>query len=279
MKKFFLLIAPLFFALSCDYVDDPYAGGVTPPNPTDSAVMQNILIEDFTGHLCNNCPDAADMIHTLQHAPQFEGRVIGVAIHTGFFATPLAPPFDTDHRTVEGDDIGTFFGITSTTGFPTGMVNRKDYPNSNLKPYNDWPTHAAEYLNKEALVDIKSSTAYNASNRQLNLTVDLEWQRDTAGASHKILAMLTENNIKGAQKLPDQSTDTAYIFEHMFRRTFNGIYGEDCGSANITQGDQEQHSWNISLDAEWKENDCYIVVLVFDATTQEIKQVIEIPAM
>ena len=42
---------------------------------------RNVLIEDFTGQRCTNCPKATDAIHEMQEA--YGSSVIPVAIHCG----------------------------------------------------------------------------------------------------------------------------------------------------------------------------------------------------
>ena len=90
-----------------------------------SNIVQKVLIEDFTGHKCQNCPEAAEELHILQDS--YENQVIGIAIHAGFFAEPnsaVAPFLTTDFRTEKGTEIHDFFGANA---YPVGMVNRVDY--------------------------------------------------------------------------------------------------------------------------------------------------------
>ena len=69
---------------------------------------KKVLIEDFTGHLCPNCPDAArelDAIHDI-----YGDQIIGMAIHVSkSFARPYpasqAPSFQYDFRTNGGDEL------------------------------------------------------------------------------------------------------------------------------------------------------------------------------
>ena len=72
-------------------------------NPSN--IIQKILIEDFTGHTCQNCPEAAEELHTIQS--NYPSQVIGIAIHAGFFAEPENndTSFTTDFRTEKGNSI------------------------------------------------------------------------------------------------------------------------------------------------------------------------------
>jgi hypothetical protein len=93
------LIGLLSFATlvlgSCDEIDPPYMDGVqTPPIdttecpiptfPADTHHVKVVLLEDYTGHKCVNCPTAAEIAHNLQIT--YGEKIILMAIHAGFFA-------------------------------------------------------------------------------------------------------------------------------------------------------------------------------------------------
>ena len=100
MKNIFIFSSIIAFAIfSCDKVDNAYpaqtyTGGLDPTlypgNITDYVVPtfspntntnRNVLIEDFTGHTCIFCPDAAAEAHNLETANP--GRVFTSTLHTG----------------------------------------------------------------------------------------------------------------------------------------------------------------------------------------------------
>jgi hypothetical protein len=87
MKVFFervsILVVIFFTAISCDYVSEPFQDNGGGPIDTNDVVMRNILIEDYTGQRCNNCPKATDAIKVIKGLNGYEGRVVSIAIHTG----------------------------------------------------------------------------------------------------------------------------------------------------------------------------------------------------
>ena len=99
MKKYISLFSLIFFITSCDVEEGPF---ITDYN---SYVNPNkkVIIEDFTGHKCPNCPDAAremDAIHNI-----YGDQIIGMAIHVSSFAKPYPSPFIYDFRTQRGDNL------------------------------------------------------------------------------------------------------------------------------------------------------------------------------
>ena len=78
------LFASLLLSLmttQCDVIDQPFKNG-GPQDTTSTAQLRNVLIEDFTGHRCKNCPKASKEIEALVDAFGAD-RIIGLAIHAG----------------------------------------------------------------------------------------------------------------------------------------------------------------------------------------------------
>ena len=127
------LLLPLLFS-SCDKVKDPYGvksnGGGTP-----AAKVRKVLLEDYTGHLCTNCPPAAQTAQTIKGI--YGNRLVIMAVHAGFYAQVNPAPYGYDFTTAIGDIYLNQFGISNN---PIGMVNRRGYPANHLKNYSDWGT-------------------------------------------------------------------------------------------------------------------------------------------
>lgn len=105
LYKWLFLILVLLGFCACEEVDeaDRFTG------PVEFVPKKNVLIEDFTGQRCLNCPLAADAVHAMQATYGAE-HVIAVAIHGGSLSLPassgvgLALP--------EGETYQTFWGIS-----------------------------------------------------------------------------------------------------------------------------------------------------------------------
>jgi thiol-disulfide isomerase/thioredoxin len=88
-----VLIAASMF--SCDKIEPPYRqGGVV-------TAERKVLLEDYTGSRCVNCPSAARIAHDLKQV--YGENLIVLGIHTGFFAFPFPPQFPLDLRTPAGE--------------------------------------------------------------------------------------------------------------------------------------------------------------------------------
>ena len=87
MRNLFLAALALAAVASCDYIDEPFrnpnGGGSTEAN--GDTVLQTeraVLVEDFTGHQCKNCPKASKVLKQLDSL-YGSAKVIGLAIHAG----------------------------------------------------------------------------------------------------------------------------------------------------------------------------------------------------
>ena len=227
MKKYFTLLSAILIITSCDVVEGPYLTDEN-VNPIDTIIntyVKNVLVEDFTGHLCPNCPDAArelDAIHDI-----YGEQIIAMAIHVSkSFARPYpssqAPSFQYDFRTQWGDNWDNFYGI-SEVGLPRGMVNRIGYPDNHKLSKDEWATEVSNELNKEFNfgIDINStinsitisSKVLNNTNGDYNLAVCLtesniiNWQKDGSlnvedyEHNHVLRCVLADDNLSSSSKI------------------------------------------------------------------------------
>ena len=84
-----LLAASFLFMASCDEIDGPYGVKGTGGTDTTENVVRKVLIEDFTGHTCQACPNAhreATRLHNL-----LGEKVVTIAIHAAVWAIPNPP--------------------------------------------------------------------------------------------------------------------------------------------------------------------------------------------
>ena len=213
-----------------------------------AAVSRSVLIEDFTGQRCINCPNANDEVHQLQ-AQYGEEAVIAVAIHSG----PLA--FYTNNR---------FLGLRTETGDayydywqieyqPVGMVNR-----TGLLDYTSWNGKIREELQKTAPVNITLDT--KLTGRQLDIVTTLQGVDGTFNG--KLQLWLVEDNITAFQMMPDGSRQDDYVHQHVFRAAVNGTWGEEL---SIREGESREIAHQgVTLPDDWNLQQLSVIAFVYD---------------
>ena len=158
---------------------------------------KNVLIEDFTGQRCINCPLATNTISTLQ-ASFGHDRVIPVAIHGGDLT--LAAP------TGLANEIGnTYTAERGVSSKPKGEVDRT----GQLLDQEKWGTTVLERIaiTAHGKLDVEN-IALDADKRELSFNVNAA--ADLTGAQGLLQVWLTESHIHKYQATPDHNRYPQY---------------------------------------------------------------------
>ncbi|NOX85419.1 MAG: Omp28 family outer membrane lipoprotein [Chlorobi bacterium] len=278
MKKIttllFLIIGSLFFFAACEIIDPPYKiekpdHGDTIP---DTILVKRVLVEDYTGHNCPNCPAAAEKAEDLKdfYGPQ----IIVMAVHAGYFAKPVPddPLFSNDFRTPAGNAWNSFFNITS---YPSGMINRipDDQGNYIISPGN-WGLTVDAELKKDAEAKITVQNDFSSGTRLLRTTVTTEFlaPQDVA---FNLVVCITQDSIIGGQIFTTHVEEN-YVFMNVLRGTLNGDWGEDVsGGLDIVADEKYEKTYSIVFPAEWVAKHCHVVAFIYNTDTYSILQVEE----
>ncbi|NTW33819.1 MAG: Omp28-related outer membrane protein, partial [Bacteroidetes bacterium] len=212
MKRYsFLILLPimLFFLISCDKVNPPYMKNETTEN--DTASIRKIILEEFTGHQCPNCP--LGNIKAQQLKSIYGEKLILISIHAGDFAEPGTGEFADDFRCPTGNELNTFF---APTFYPKGMVSRTGFPTNAAIDKDAWGTRIQTINNLAPEVKIEISNSYNSSTRTSNINLEFDALQNMTG-TYKLAVYLTEDSIVSAQTTtndPDHSDDIIHDYVH-----------------------------------------------------------------
>ena len=258
MRKIYLTIlalAALMF-VACDEIDQ--ADRLTYVEPPE--VSRAVLIEDFTGQYCVNCPRATEEIERLVEE-YGDTAVIAVAIHSGPFSksqgvfTPL--------YTAQGDEYFNHWGLSAQ---PVGLVDRlfSSYPFD----FTDWAGAVNYELGIKAPVSIGVDAFLN-DNDEVDASVEVIGL-DSAMVKGKLQLWMVEDSIDSFQLLPGGSREEHYNHMHVFRAALNGAWGDDL---SVNHGEVFQKNYTFPWDASWNPDHCAIVTFVYDENG--VKQVIK----
>lgn len=269
----FLLIAAGLAA--CDQVKEPIPPS-TPGGPDGGEfVKRRLLLEDFTGHRCNNCPAAANTAQQLQALYGEDLVVVGVHV-TETFAAPLSNgTYTTDFRTPAGDAYEQAFGIS---WLPAGMVSRHTFDNGKLLAHTGWSAAVAELIGSEADLDIWfEELEHDAANNTVSAVVKVAVLQPITG-THNLTIYLTEDHVidwqTNAAVSPPDVPD--YDHRHVLRTNINGTWGEEVIATSANAGDTLTLSYSDhAMDPAWVAGNCALVAYVYSTTTDEVLQVAE----
>lgn len=220
-----------------------------------AAVGKNVLLVDFTGQRCVNCPNATDIIEQLQkqYGPD---TVVAVGMHSG----PLG--FKGNARVLGlATDLGdTYYNYWNIEYQPQGVI---DYLGKS--DYLSWTGIVAAELQKTAPVDIKLTATTDGSAVSGKVTVS-----GIDGATTGILQLwLVEDSITAMQMMPDGSANATYLHNHVFRAAINGDWGQ---GITVAEGTTEDVDYTLPLQTAWVTKHLSVIAFVYNTTG--VKQVV-----
>jgi hypothetical protein len=287
------LIALLFSA--CDKVKSPCVNCVTVTHCVDSATaivktnsltssFRKVLLEDYTGHTCGNCPRAAEKAEAM--AAIYKDSVVIIACHvSNQFAAPVTEThYKEDFRDATGTDWDIFLGMSSA-GLPKGSVNRSlPFPQSP----NNWASLVPAALHQPQSVKLDIKTYYDPASKYLNVEVKSKFLKAFTG-DVKLVLVLTQDSLKGEQKdynppagvevETDGETRPDYEFDHLLIGSINGTWGQLVKSSPAVNDTASVRTNCYLLSKCFFQssvcvNDKYVnlVAFVYSETTKEILQ-------
>ena len=269
MKKIAILsflCCSMFFYFGCEEVGPNITIGGGGNGPGTDVQARNILIEEFTGVQCVNCPEGSDVIESLKET--YGARLIPISIHAGFFSNPY-PESAHDFRTLAGDEIEQSLG--PVTGWPAAIINRKVFDGASglVVGKNTWAGYMAQEITTTTPVEVNISKSFDPVTRLLDVTVDLSFV-ETINDPILISVMITENNIPDYQITPDGKLPD-YIHKHVLRGMMTDSGGNSF-SNSTNAGDSGSDAFTMTLPASWDESKCEIIAFVHSVTSKEVLQ-------
>lgn len=277
MKKIFNILAVSFFVMgmiACDKIEEPY---FKPNNESSEHVLLSkddtlnwinekvVLLEDYTGVRCVNCPAAAEIAHGLQE--QYPNQLIVLGVHAGFNAE--AKPGFPDFTTEEGEEWNTFFGITSN---PAGLINRKDNGGKYYYSSSTWADAVAAAVEGQPNIRLLTALEYDDDTRELKVSAYSKFLTEFSDL-YNVTVCIMEDNIVGKQLGVEDINN--YVHRHVFRGTMNGAWGTELNAEPIAPNTEIVKSFSIKLDEEFNVDNCYVVAYVYLRESKEILQVTE----
>ena len=302
-------IAAIFLALAgitaCDKVEDPikpvivitldtnlYPGDWADyPQPVWTAntnTNRNVLLEDYTGHRCPNCPAAAAVAKEIEETSN--DRVYVVSVHAG--KNGLTPFQDTasDCGTVDNPNgefctvfwcdesiaYGEAFGQSGFGFFanPQGTVNRISFDPFMFGASTEWNDWADQVINENLLkVDLQAQSNYYTETNGLYLHVETEFKQDLSGGDYKLVTYLLQNHTEDFQDSASSILDD-YDHHNIFRGCIDGLPWGRPVTGSYTAGSKAYFDYSYELPFGMTNSDYHLIIYVYDVVTYEILQVI-----
>ena len=281
-KVFALLTSAVLAFAGCDVIKGPKivnGGDGGGGNPTTA--QQKVLLEDFTGHKCGNCPRAHVTGNQLKDI--YGDKLIIMGVHAGFFATTDAVSsgkYFYDFNTPMGTDLNLYY-LVENFGYPKGLINRRMFNAKYPQEHTDWGALIDPIFAETPRMQLFIAPTYDSALREL--TVDVSTKFLAAGdTADRLVVVLVEDSIINWQKdydLPSGQQDIQYyVHRHVLRGSINGTWGDPLGTTAGAPGDSISYTFSKLIPSGWNENHVSVVAYVINenGTTYEVIQAEEV---
>lgn len=258
-----LIIYPtlLFSLAACEQVDrdDRWTSTEDPLLPETE--RSTVLVEEYTGQKCINCPTAAAELKRI--ADTYPGNVITVALHaarTGQTTAALA--------SAEADVCAKTYDIPGAV--PGILVNRRTLAAEGryLQKRALWNTYIRQAVNTPARYRI-ALTATPATNGKWRISATPTALRQQSDTPLGIQLWVVED-IRAEQYLPE-GKQTDYFHHHVLRGALNGSDGATCHLG-------QAYEFTTSLPAEVEViTNAKVIAFLFDLRSKEVYEAAIVP--
>lgn len=239
-----------------DFTDSTYiiSTAETPQN-------KGVLIEDFTGVRCKNCPKGHVAISDLRK--KFPGQVVGLGIHgKDEFNTFTTPFLGEEDLRVENVATQIFNIVGKPLGLPFGTVDRV------LKSGNAavWEGYVNDRLTKATPVNLYIEHEFDDASRELKVKVKAVFT-DSLGTTPFFSIAIAESGIISPQQdeasTKPQNIEPEYIHDHVLRTM--PAFKQNLLPQGLTLPEANrvvEKSFSVTLDSSWKPENCEIIFFV-----------------
>ncbi|MEM1321970.1 MAG: Omp28-related outer membrane protein [Bacteroidota bacterium] len=281
MKKINILLfaALTFLAFGCNEIKPEISpiidnGECAVVNKSEVLTQgRQVIIEEFTGVRCVNCPGGSEAIEELLDI--HGSKLIAVSIHAGFFSPPY-PESQYDFRTSDGDNLLSFLG--EPLGFPTAVVNRHQFPNeSNLQVgRNSWASYIEQELAVPPRIKLAINQDFDVATRELTIEISVFPEGDFPEEDVRISAMITENGVADMQLTPDGKI-ADYEHKHIFRDMITNFDGNPLTPEQLATTEGFCKSYVTTLDEAWDVNKCKVIAFAhLGGASKQVLQAAEV---
>ena len=211
---------------------------------------RTVLLEEFTGQGCTNCPDAHRLVANLHE--QYGEQLVSVAIHAGSFGMAegsLGDQFQGLMMVPDGDEYAKTWNVVA---YPSAVVNRCS---GTLSQKNDWPTWIRDEITRESPIEL-AVKAHIDDDGNIAIETDVKGLSAVKG---KLQLWITESSIKSFQ-VDNGKYLTDYEHNHVYRASVNGLWGEDL---SLNNSEERVLSHSYTPRDIWVKSNLAVVAFVY----------------
>lgn len=257
LHKLLYTILPALALASCndfENEDERYTPIEEAGVEIEKLLTHNVLMIEFTGQNCVNCPTAHEEIEKYEHI--FGERFISVSIHGYAAQMGLPPMLPYALGTEDGVKYNEMFGIEA---WPNAVI---DWNSGKLgSNYGKWLGILFEDLCKPATTLIIQPTALFKDGK-IEVTTVLN-NESNSDSDVKYMVWLSESDIVSMQITPSGQMNPTYVHNNVFRASLCGLTGED---VTVESGKTVTLTHSIDKGSKWVAENMAAVVFAYTDT-------------
>ena len=273
LAAFWIITCGLLFMTSCEEIgpvidltgsfsaDTTYiAADIETPQ------IKNVLLEEFTGVRCVNCPKAHELLDNLE--AQYVTRLISLSAHSRFQSEPYEG--DPSLHISQADTLAQL--LEPLVAKPSGSIDRRKFPGDNLLVFTTkWTSYVSQQMAATTPVNIHIENQYNANTREFSTVITLHYTA-TDTLESRMTVMLLEDGIVTAQ-LGESGIEDHYVQNRVLRRILPSTSGMPL-TISRERGRVSVRRFALTLPGDWKAEN--MRVIAFAHRSEGIKDVLHV---
>lgn len=249
MKKslLFSILGGALALTACDSVSEPDRF-----IPAEIVPQRSILIEEFTGQNCKNCPDGHQAIQEI--TAQLGDSVVAVGVHASILA--YNPP--TGLKTDTGEE---YYKRAGSPALPSAVINMQTSP----LQVPEWGAAIERLIMTPTDFTVRAHGDADGDNYNIEVAV-------SAGDNYsgRLMVWICENDIQRVQNYYGEMRPD-YIHNHVFRAAATeDIWGEQ---VELKAHKPQYFTYSYPIGARWTADNLYVVAFLYDDSgVQQVTQ-------
>lgn len=175
--------------------DTTYDAGIVP-----AAQPHNVLVEEYTGGACPNCPAAHELIKTYQ--AQRPGRIIPIAMH--YEGGQQSKPYHDavyDLRHKDASAVASSGIYNNVSALPSAGIDRVPYDNRMAQFTTTWGAALEAAIAKPDSINLTLQSNYDSATQLATVVATIEYPQ-TISFAHNLNLVVVQDSIIDVQEYP-----------------------------------------------------------------------------
>ncbi len=188
-----------------------------------TSVDHNVLVEEFTGASCANCPDGARILRGIESSNPGRINVLGLCPTSSLFCNPPAG-YTHDFRNESAENIANQIYAGTVSSYPAGGIDRVPVGGHLAMERSLW-TGEIERKLTPCKVSIGLNTSYNPGADKDTITVKVTYL-DSTSVPGNLTVAIVEDSMYDYQEVGTAGFLPNQLFMNILRETvtpYNGI--------------------------------------------------------